>query len=211
MRPYQARFGTTLNDGTEWYALYTRHRHEKAAAQILSNRGFDVFLPLYPVVHQWKDRLMHLKLPLFPCYVFLRGGLDRRLDILTTPGIFSFVGFGGRPATVPWNEIEAVRRAVERSERVEPHPYLQCGDQVRLKSGPLEGLEGILIRKKNLARLILSIGLLERSIAAEVNAWEVERISKQESCTGSHLPSPWSAAHPRQPQEGKENVSLHRA
>lgn len=188
MHADEARFGTASNHGTEWYALYTRHRHEKAAAQVLSNKGFDVFLPLYPVVHQWKDRLMHLTLPLFPCYVFLRG-LERRLDIMTTPGILSFVGFSGHPAPVPWNQIEAVRRAVERSQRVEPYPYLRCGDWVRVKEGPLTGIEGVLIRKKSVWRLVLSVELLQRSTAVEVDAWAVERVQRPHKCVSTQWAS----------------------
>jgi transcription antitermination factor NusG len=162
-----------------WYALYTRHQHEKAIAWILSNKGFETFLPLYTVAHRWKDRPKQLSLPLFPCYVFIRGGVDRRLDILTTPGIHSFVGSAGLPSVIPEAEIEAVRQVVERSARVEPHPFLKCGDWVRVKAGPLEGIEGILVRKKNLYRLVLSVELLDKSIVVEVDVSMVERVSRR--------------------------------
>src|ERR1700686_1681333 len=88
-----------------WHALYTRHQHEKAIAHALSYKRFEVFLPLYSAAHRWKDRRKELLLPLFPCYVFLRGGLERRIDILTTPGIHMLVPSGGRPAIVPDEEI----------------------------------------------------------------------------------------------------------
>ncbi len=162
-----------------WYALYTRHQHEKVIVSILSNKGFETFLPLYTAVHRWKDRARHISLPLFPCYVFLHGGLERRLDIMTTPGLHGFVGSGGLPSVVPDGEIDAVRQVVERTTRVEPHPFLKCGDWVRVKCGPLEGLEGILVRKKNQLRLVLSVELLQNSAAVEVDAWAVE-----------HLPAP---------------------
>ena len=163
----------------DWHALYTRHQHEKAVASILKGKGFDVFLPLYSAVHRWQDRAKELSLPLFPCYVFVRGGLDRRADVLATPGVHSFVPRQGPAADVPEAEIEAVRRLVVRSNGVEPHPYLRCGEWVRVKSGPLEGLEGILTRKKNLFRLVLSVELLEKSVAVEVSASMVERAARR--------------------------------
>ncbi|PYV10930.1 MAG: hypothetical protein DMG23_05865 [Acidobacteria bacterium] len=167
-----------LEHGAAWHALYTRHQHEKVVARVLENKGFEIFLPLYPTARRWKDRTKQLSLPLFPCYVFLRGGLDRWLDIISTPGIHSFVGSDGQPATIPETEIDAVRKGVEKGVRVEPHPFLRCGDWVRVKSGPLEGIEGILLRKKNLFRLVLSVELLEKSVALEVDAWAVERITR---------------------------------
>jgi hypothetical protein len=84
-----------------WYALYTRHQHEKTVAELLTVKGFDTFLPLYTAAHCWKDRVKQLSLPLFPCYVFLRGPLERWLPVLTTPGIHTVVGFGGQVAMIP--------------------------------------------------------------------------------------------------------------
>ena len=160
-----------------WHALFTRHQHEKVVAHILSSKGFEVFLPLYSSIHQWKDRNKQLYLPLFPSYVFLRGGLRRRLDILTTPGVHFVVANGSRFADIPEEEITAVRKIVERTARVEPHPFLKCGDRVRVKYGPLTGIEGILIRKRNGFRLVVSVELLGRSVAAEIDASSVERVS----------------------------------
>jgi transcription antitermination factor NusG len=161
----------------DWYAIYTRHQHEKTVAHILTNKGFETLLPLYPVTRRWKDRTKLLSLPLFPCYLFLKGGLERRLDIMTTPGIHALVSNAGQPAAIPPAEIEAIRRAVESGFRVEPHPLLKCGDWVRVKSGPLEGMEGILIRKKNLYRLVLSVEMLGKAAAVEVDAFLVERLN----------------------------------
>jgi transcription antitermination factor NusG len=164
-----------------WYALYTRHQHEKTVAHILTNKGFETLLPLYPVARRWKDRTKLLFLPLFPCYVFLNGGLERRLDIMTTPGIHDLVSNAGRPAAIPPAEIDAIRRAVESGARVEPHPLLKCGDWVRIKYGPLEGIEGILVRKKNLYRLILSVEMLGKAAAVEIDAFLVERLNGKAS------------------------------
>jgi transcription antitermination factor NusG len=160
-----------------WYAIYTRHQHEKMVAQILTSKGFEVFLPLYGAAHRWKDRTKVVSLPLFPCYVFLKGGLERRLDIVTTPGIYALVSTAGQPAVIPAIELEAVRRAVESTMRVEPHPFLKCGEWVRVKCGPLAGFQGILVRKKNLYRLVLSVEMLGKAAAVEIDAFLVERLN----------------------------------
>ena len=167
-----------FESGCNWYALYTRHQHEKNVARVLSCKGFEVFLPLYNATHRWSDRCKQLSLPLFPCYVFLYGGLDRRPQILATPGVHSFVEFGGSPAVVREDEVEAIRRALENSACVVPHPFLKHGDWVRIRSGPLEGIQGILVRTKNRCRLVLSVEMLEKSVAVEVEAAFVERISQ---------------------------------
>jgi transcription antitermination factor NusG len=162
-----------------WYALYTRHQHEKTVAHILTNKGFEILLPLYSVARRWKDRTKLLSLPLFPCYVFLNGGLERRTDIMTTPGIHSLVSIGEQPSAIPTAEIDAIRRAVESGSRLEPHPLLKRGDWVRVKCGPLEGIEGILVRKKNVYRLVLSVEMLGKSAAVEIDALLVERLSRK--------------------------------
>jgi len=166
---------------TRWHALYTRHQHENVVAQALSGKGFEVFLPQYRTVHRWKDRQKDLLLPLFPNYVFIHGGLDRMLNIVTTPGVHSLISWGGRPADIPSEEIEAVRRLVESPLQVEPHPFLKCGDRVRIKSGPLEGIEGILVRKTRGFRLVLSVEMLSKSAAVEVDVSMVERVRAAET------------------------------
>lgn len=160
-----------------WYALYTRHQHEKAVANTLSAKGFQIFLPLYTVRHQWKDRRKQLTLPLFPCYVFVNASLSQRVEILRTPGLYQFVGFSGMPSPIAAEEIAAVQRAIDSSLEVEPHPFLQCGERVRVKSGTLAGYEGILVRQKNLCRLVLSIEILSRSVAVEMEMSKVERLA----------------------------------
>ena len=162
-----------------WYALFTRHQHEKTVAHILTNKGFDTLLPLYSVARKWKDRTKLLFLPLFPCYVFLKGGLERRLDIMTTPGIYALVSNAGQPLSIPSAEIDAIRRAVESGSRIEPHPLLKRGDWVRVKDGPLEGIQGILVRKKNLYRLVLSVEMLGKAVSVEIGAFLVERMNRK--------------------------------
>jgi transcription antitermination factor NusG len=173
-----------LSDSS-WYALYTRHQHEKMVDQVLTNKGFDTFLPLYTTSHNWKDRSKSLTLPLFPCYVFLKGGIERRLQILTTPGIYGLVSSAGQPAAIPDIEIDAIRRVVNSGARVEAHPYLKCGNWVRVKSGPLAGIEGILVRKKNISRLVLSVEILGTAAAIEVEAFQVEEVNAPRPRDGS--------------------------
>ncbi len=160
-----------------WHALYTRYQHERVVQQILTEKGFETFLPLYEARHRWKDRVKQVSVPLFPSYVFIRGGLERRLDIVTTTGFHSIVSEGDRAGVVTQSEIDAIRHLVETRLRVEPHPFLNVGDRVRVRSGALAGYEGILVRKKNQYRLVLSIELLQQSVATEVDAYQVERVS----------------------------------
>jgi transcription antitermination factor NusG len=160
-----------------WYAIYTRHQHEKVVANVLTTKGFEVFLPVYTARHQWKDRTKELSLPLFPSYVFVHTCLRERVEVLRTPGVYQFVEFGGVPCPISLHEVQAVRRAIDHSLAIVPHPYLHCGDRVRVRSGPLTGSEGILLRVKSQYRLVLSIDILNRSVAVEVELSEVERLA----------------------------------
>jgi transcription antitermination factor NusG len=171
------RLGQT-NPESNWYAVYTRHQHERTVAQILAIKGFETLLPLSQVRRRWKDRVKLLSVPLFPCYVFLNGSLERHRDIVTTPGIHAFVLSAGQPATVPIAEINALRQGAESGARLEPHPFLKSGDWVRVKSGPLEGIQGIMVRKKSVSWLVLSVAMLGKSAAVEIDAFEVERLSR---------------------------------
>jgi transcription antitermination factor NusG len=166
---------------SDWWALYTRHQHEKTVAEMLSTKGFEVFLPLYESIRRWKDRNKKLTLPLFPCYVFVRGGLNRRLQVVTTPGVHMILFHGENVAMIPGVEIEAIRRAVEGPFRVEPHPFLKCGERVRVTRGSLQGVEGVLIRKKNLYRLVLSVDMMAKSVAIEIDATDVEPAPERSS------------------------------
>ncbi|MGA7521067.1 MAG: UpxY family transcription antiterminator [Acidobacteriaceae bacterium] len=162
-----------------WWALYTRHQHEKVVAEMLTAKGFEVFLPAYDSIRRWKDRRKVLSLPLFPCYVFVRGQPERRLQVVSTPGVHMLLTRGEQIAVVPEAEIGAIRRAVEGSFRVEPHPFLKVGERVRVTRGSLAGVEGILVRKKNLYRLVLSVDMLAQSVGVEVDASDVEPIQTE--------------------------------
>jgi len=170
------RIDEDVENSSSWWAVYTRHQHEKAVAQVLSTKGFEVFLPLYDCVRRWKDRNKTLSLPLFPCYVFVRGGLNRRLQVVTTPGIHTILYSGERLAFIPNDEIDSIRKAVNSPTRVEPHPFLRCGEKVRVTRGSLEGVVGVLIRKKSLFRLVLSVEMLAQSVSVEIDAADVEPV-----------------------------------
>jgi transcription antitermination factor NusG len=169
---------TAGNQDLCWWALYTRHQHEKVVADMLSAKGFEVFLPLYDSIRRWKDRQKLLSLPLFPCYVFIRGGVGRCLQVVNTPGVHMILNQGEHFAGIPESEIQAIRRTVEGPFRMEPHPFLRCGDRVRVICGSLQGVEGILVRKKNQFRLVLSVDMLAKSVAVEIDAADVESVSE---------------------------------
>jgi transcription antitermination factor NusG len=169
---------TAGNQDFSWWALYTRHQHERVVADVLSAKGFEVFLPLYDSIRRWKDRQKLLSLPLFPCYVFIRGEVGRCLQVVNTPGVHMILNQGEHFAVIPENEIQAIRRTVEGPFRMEPHPFLRCGERVRVTCGSLQGVEGILVRKKNQFRLVLSVDMLAKSVAVEIDAADVESVSE---------------------------------
>ena len=146
---------------------------------MLAGKGIEVFLPLYESNRRWKDRNKLVSLPLFPCYLFVRGGHDRRLPVVSTPGVHMVLTNGENVATVPEAEIQAIRRTVEAAVHVEPHAFLKCGERVRVKAGPLEGVEGILVRMKNQSRLVLSVDMLAKSVGVEIDAADVEPAMQQ--------------------------------
>lgn len=161
--------------GANWYALYTAPRHEKLVADQINKQGIACFLPLYRSVRRWKDRRKELALVLFPGYVFVQMALANRVRVLQLPGAVRLVGFNGQPAALPEDEIENLRIRLS-SGNIEPHPYLSVGRRVRVRSGPLQGLEGIIVRTKERCRIVLSIHLIMRSVAVEVDDGDVEFI-----------------------------------
>src|SRR5205807_5021102 len=115
------------------YALHTKHQHEKSVTKVLTEMGFEVFCPTYAEVHRWKDRKKEVTLPLFPGYLFFANGLERKVDLLSTPGVCTIVSFGNTPALIPHSEIEAIQLAMLSSRVMGPHPFLKEGDKVRLR------------------------------------------------------------------------------
>jgi transcription antitermination factor NusG len=156
-----------------WYAAYTCSRHEKRIAQQLEDRGIEHFLPVYRSVRRWKDRKKELELVLFPGYVFVRMELSHRLQVLQLPGVVRLVSFNGRPAPLPADEIEALRNGLAHNVRAECHPFLNVGQRVRVVCGPLAGAQGILVRRRNNSRLVISIEAIMRSVALEIDEADV--------------------------------------
>ena len=163
-----------------WYAVHTRSRHEKAIAARLDSQATEVFLPLHRTRHTWKNGVhADVDLPLFPCYIFARIGTHDRLRLLQTPGVIGLAATSARPTTISNEDIALMRTATAKLE-AEPHPYLSCGDRVRIASGPLAGLEGILTRRKQAYRVVLSIEAIMRSIAVEVSEFDIEPLERQQ-------------------------------
>jgi len=170
---------TARNVAANWFAAYTYSHHEKCVASHLVERQIESFLPLYTTRHRWKNRCeMNLELPLFPNYVFVRIDRQERMRVLEVPGVVSLVGFGRVLAPLPDFEIEALRSGLGQ-RRVEPHPYLVIGERVRIKCGPMAGMEGVLVRKKNNFRVVLALDVIMQSVAVEVDADDLEPAPKQ--------------------------------
>ena len=161
-----------MRDGLEsssWHALRVRSRHEKIAQTHLSSRGYVAFAALYRRTTRWSDRQRNVEIPLFPGYVFCRFDPHHRLPVLSAPGVLHVVGTGSESTPIPEAEIAAVRVLIDSGLRLEPYPYLCVGDRVVVERGPLEGLEGIVLRMKSSVRIVMSVNMLERSVVAEVD------------------------------------------
>jgi len=156
-----------------WYAAYTCANHEKRVAEQLGLRSVEHFLPTYKTIRRWKDRRVHLQMPLFPGYVFVRLALVDRLSVLRVPSVVRLVGINGHPSALPNSEIAALKKCLACDLRVEPHPYLITGMRVRIAAGALAGYEGILVRRKGHVRVVISIELVKKSAAVEVDASEL--------------------------------------
>jgi len=157
-----------------WYVLYTCPRHEKRVATQIERRNFSCFLPVYRSVRRWKDRRKELELALFPGYVFVCMPLEKKLRVLELPGVVRLVSFNGQPASISASEIETLQNRLSGALKVEPHPYLRTGRRVRVRSGAMQGLEGIIVRRKDRCRVVFSIDLIQRSVAVEVDEADLE-------------------------------------
>jgi transcription antitermination factor NusG len=160
-----------------WYAAYTSANHEKRVAEQMGVRKVENFLPLYASVRRWKNRRVTLELPLFPGYVFVRLALRDRLRVQTIPGVARLVGFGQTPAALPDEELDALRTSLRSGIRAVPHSLLTVGRRVRVKSGPLAGLRGILVKRKNRARLVISVELIHRAMVMEIEETDLEPVA----------------------------------
>jgi transcription antitermination factor NusG len=152
-----------------WYALQVRTRYEKQVAAALLVKGYEGFLPMFRKKSRWSDRIKEVELPLFPGYLFCRFDINKRLPILITNGVMRVVGAGKTLHPIDECEISAILTVVASGLQAEPFPYLEIGQRVRIEHGSLSGVEGILIGAKRPAKLILSVTLLQRSVAVEID------------------------------------------
>jgi transcription antitermination factor NusG len=163
---------TTAPRGDRWYALQLRTRWESSTATLLSNKGYEIFLPTFrsfKTLKRGHGRPVAIEGPLFPGYVFCRFDACNRLPVLVTPGVIAVVGRGRIPIPVEDSEIGAIQKAVLAGSQVEPCAYPEVGQLVRIEEGALTGVEGILTRFKGTHRIILSVSLLRRSVAVEID------------------------------------------
>jgi transcription antitermination factor NusG len=168
-----------LDDYPSWYAVRTRSNFERRAADEVSAKGIETYLPAFREVSRWTDRKKVIERPLFAGYLFARfvDSGPARLSVLKTPGVVRILGTGGSIEAVPQGEIEAIRKMLSANISCFAHPFLREGNRVRIRNGALKGVEGLLVRFKNQHRLVLSVELLCQSVAMEVDIRDVEPVS----------------------------------
>lgn len=161
-----------------WYAIQTRPRYEKKVTGELEGKGVEAFLPLHSATHQWSDRRRVVDLPLFPGYVFVRIAplLQARVSVLRTNGVISFVGIRNVGIPIPDGEIEGIQAVLEGGVACEPYPYLKVGQSVRIRGGCLDGVSGVLMGVNGDRSLIISVNLIQRSVAVRIEGYNVEAI-----------------------------------
>jgi transcription antitermination factor NusG len=159
-----------------WFALQVRTRHEVGVAGFLKDKGYELFLPLYTCRRRWSDRVKSIETPLFPGYLFCRFNPQERFPILSTPGVIQMVGYNRLPIPVEESEIQAIQTLVTSGLPNQPWPFLAVGERVRIESGPLRGHEGVLVDFKGSHRLVLSITLLHRAVAVEIDSAAVKSL-----------------------------------
>ncbi len=152
-----------------WYATQIQSRLGSVASDTLRSKGYEEFLPLYRSQRRWSDRIKKLEVPLFPGYLFCRLDVHDRLPILTTPGVLGIIGAGKTAIPVDDEEIEAIRAILRSGLAAQPWPFLRVGSKAYIESGPLEGVEGIITNTDKVCRLIISVSLLQRSVAVEID------------------------------------------
>jgi transcription antitermination factor NusG len=156
-----------------WYVVCTFARHEKAIADRLRNKAIETYLPLYWAVRSWGPRRAKVELPLFPGYVFVRTEITRKVRVLEQPGVVRFVGLNGKATPLADEDMQKLRTSL-RACKAEPYPYLSAGRRVRIKSGPLLGVEGTIVRRKGSVRLIVQIDLIQRAVLLELDAVDAQ-------------------------------------
>lgn len=159
-----------------WYAIHTRSRHEKVVRDQFDAKEIPHLLPLHHKRSKWKDRVKMIEVPLFGGYIFAHFSLQHKLQVLQTVGVVRLVGLNGTAEPVPEEQIETIRKMVEQALPYDPHPYLKEGMLVRVVRGPLQGAEGILIEKKKNYRFVVSIDLIQKAVAVDIDSADVEPV-----------------------------------
>ncbi|MFQ5788187.1 MAG: transcription termination/antitermination protein NusG [Thermodesulfobacteriota bacterium] len=160
-----------------WFAVYTRARHEKIVNSSLAEKDIETFLPLIDVISRWKDRKKKVQLPLFPGYLFVNMNLmelNEIFNVLNTHGVVRILGNNGEPIPIPIEQIEATRKLIETKLKFSPFPYYPEGTEVVVVRGPLEGVRGRILQIRGTYRLILSVNLIKRSVSVEVDIRDIE-------------------------------------
>jgi transcription antitermination factor NusG len=163
----------TSTDDSQWYAIWTRSRHEKRVREQLQRKSVEVFLPTIAKWSRWKDRKKQVEWPLFPGYCFARFDAANRLPVLTCDGVVQIVGVEGVPSPIPAHEVEGIRQLVESELAYDPCPLIKEGEMVKVVSGPIKGVVGRLVRKGAHARLVLAVDLIGQAVSVEVDAADV--------------------------------------
>ena len=167
---------------SSWFATYTVPRHEKSVARQLEDRGVQQFLPLYTTTHRWRNGRHKVQLPLFPGYIFVQLNPTERSKVLEVPGVVYIVASHGVPVSIPSEEIEQLRNALQAGVLARPYPYLKVGARVEIRNGPLQGLIGIIQRWHGKFRVIISVDLIMQSMVVDVDASDVTPIGSARSC-----------------------------
>ena len=168
-----------ISEAMHWYAVNVRSRHEFIVTERLMKSGIEDFLPIVERLRHWKDRKKLVAFPLFPGYLFvrIRKNNSEKLTVLKTPGVVRFIGLTpADPEPVPDDQVLALKRLVESKETLDPHPYLKEGNRVKIKNGPLKGVEGLLIERKGMHHLVLSVDILRQGVSIQVDASSVEAL-----------------------------------
>jgi transcription antitermination factor NusG len=163
----------------KWYALAVGYQHEQQTERALRSKGLETLVPMYSSQRQWSDRIKEIRLPVFAGYILCHFALMQRLQVTDTLGVGKIVGFGGTPAAIDDSEIDGIRLVMESKQPWAPWPYLKAGDRVRVERGPMRGLEGTLLRTKDALRLVISVELLQRSMAVELDREAIQPIWKR--------------------------------
>jgi transcription antitermination factor NusG len=173
-------------DHWPWFAIHVRSKQERIVSQTLRGQGYEEFLPFLKVTRTWSDRTKQLEEPLFPGYLFCRLNFEERLPVMKIPGVVSIVGFGNGPFPVSQQEVEAVQTVVRSGLPLSRWSDTVVGTPVQIEAGPLAGVTGTLVEFKNQHRLIVSVTILQRNVAVEIDASTARPVSQKSTRPGGH-------------------------